>query len=226
MLSIVGTPIGNLKDITLRALETLQSADVIVCEDTRSTIILLKHFNIPQKPLISFYEGVEISRIDEIMSAIINSSKVVLVSENGMPLISDPGYKLVRKCLEVSQEIDVIPGPTAVITGLVYSGLPPDKFIFLGFLPEKVSHREKLLTDLKESLKHINATVIIYVSPHKIKRDLETVIKIFGDIEVVLTRELTKIYQERFMGRATEAILKYKNPRGEFVLLFHLDLNA
>lgn len=225
MLYIVGTPIGNLKDITLRALETLTNADVIVCEDTRSTVLLLKHFNISPKPLIALYEGVEKTRMDEIIAAILNSN-VALVSESGMPLVSDPGYKLVRRCLELDIQIDVIPGPTAVITSLVYSGLPPDKFTFLGFLPEKAAHREQLLKNLKDTLTRINSTVIIYVSPHKIKRDLESVITVFGDIEVVLTRELTKIYQERFVGRATGAIVKYKNPRGEFVLLFHLDLNA
>lgn len=212
MLKIVATPIGNLKDITLRAIETLKEADIIIAEDTRETIKLLRQFEIPQKPLISFYEEVEASKIDDIL-LLARDHNVVLVSDAGTPLISDPGYKLVREAIKNNLNVESIPGPTAAITALTISGLPPDKFLFMGYPPEKQSHQLKTISDLPK-----NITVIFYVSPHKLNRFLNN---LDPDLDIVICRELTKLYEERWSGKISEALVKFKQPRGEFVVLWH-----
>lgn len=205
MLSIVATPIGNLEDISLRALRILKEADVILAEDTRHTGLLLKHFGIPHKPLISFYDEVELQKIPEILKLVQNDTKAVLVSDAGTPLISDPGYKLIREAIKLRVKVEVIPGPSAVLTALVASGLPPDKFTFWGF-------------PTKNKINEAEGTNIYFVSPHKLLRFLKLLKQ---DQEIVICRELTKIYEEIWQGTVTQALVKFKEPRGEFVILWH-----
>lgn len=222
MLYLIATPIGNLKDITFRAIETLKEADVIICEDTRETIKLLKAYQIPPKRLLSFYEEVESQKMPEILKLIQDDkTKGVLVSDSGTPLISDPGYKLVREAIKIGVKIEVIPGPSAVTAALVMSGLPPDKFLFLGYPPEKESHQRQLYENLTTLLHNIVVTVIFYVSPHKVLKNLRIMQSVWGDVDIVICREMTKIYEERWQGKVSEALVKFKNPRGEFVLLWH-----
>ncbi len=228
-LFIVATPIGNLQDITLRALETLKSADVIACEDTRQTSILLRHFfkdnpkELTEK-LFSYYEEVEVHKIPQIINLLLNGKNVALVSDAGTPTISDPGFKLVREALENNIKVISIPGATSLISALVSSGLPTDKFIFLGFLPQKPGHRLKALSDLKESLKIVNSTVIFFESPYKLKKSLENIKEVFGNIEIVVARELTKIHEEIRKEKVDFFLAKYNlsNPKGEIVVLFNL----
>ncbi len=218
MLYIVSTPIGNLKDITLRALETLKSADAIICEDTRRTSLLLTHYSI-KKPLIILNDYNEASSVESLVSRLKKGQNLALVSDAGTPLISDPGYKLVRQCLEADIEVDSIPGPSSVITALTLSGLPPDKFLFLGYLPEKPGHRKTWLENLKELT---DVTVIIFISPHKMQRILEEMKETYGDIEVVLAHELTKVHQSVDKKEISEFLKTLKNPKGEYTLLFRI----
>jgi 16S rRNA (cytidine1402-2'-O)-methyltransferase len=206
MLKLVSTPIGNLKDITLRAIEALKEADVIICEDTRETIKLLKHLDILPKQLLSFYEEVEAQKQDEILKLIQDDNfRAVLVSDAGTPLISDPGYKLVREAMRRDIKVDAIPGPCAAIDALVLSGLPPDKFSYWGFFNKKIQSHE--------------GTNIYYVSPHRLQKFLA---KLDRKLEIVVARELTKMYQEVWHGTVSDAILKFVKPRGEFVVLWHI----
>lgn len=222
-LYIVATPIGNLQDITLRAIEVLKSVNYIACEDTRKTGILLKSLKIEHRPmLISYYEQTEDLRIPNIINLLSNGLDVALVSDSGTPLVSDPGYPLVREALKEKINVVSIPGPSAVISALVSSGLPPDKFIFLGFLPKKEGNRIRLLTDLKEANKNLEATVVIYEAPHRLVKTLKSIESIFGDIKISIARELTKVHEQMFIANMHETILYYENkePRGEFVILF------
>lgn len=227
-LYLVATPIGNLADITLRAIETLKDADLILAEDTRTTQNLLTHYNIHGKKLLSFFEGNEDRRSPEILGALRSTQQnIALVSESGMPLISDPGYKLVREAIKSGIPVEVIPGPTALTTALVVSGLPPNAFIFLGYLPRKESHTKNLFENLKEGYLHIPQvkTVIFYESPHRLVRTLQLIKDIFGNVEVAVARELTKIHEEIIRNRVAGVIEHFtKNiPRGEFVVLFSLE---
>ena len=220
---IVATPIGNLQDITLRAIETLKSVDYIACEDTRKTGILLKSLNLNSHPmLISYYEQNEKVRIPNILNLLINGRDVALVSDGGTPTISDPGFRLVRQCLKENIKVVSIPGPSAVITAISSSGLPTDKFIFLGFLPKKPGHRLKLLKELQISNKKLEATVIIYEAPHRLVKVLVDLNTVFGNINITLARELTKIYEEQVSSTIEVFLKKYekKKPKGEFVILF------
>ena len=220
---IVATPIGNLQDITLRAIETLKSVDYIACEDTRKTGILLKSLNLNSHPmLISYYEQNEKVRIPNILNLLINGRDVALVSDGGTPTISDPGFRLVRQCLKENIKVVSIPGPSAVITAISSSGLPTDKFIFLGFLPKKPGHRLKLLKELQVSNKKLEATVIIYEAPHRLVKVLVDLNTVFGNINITLARELTKIYEEQVSSTIEVFLKKYekKKPKGEFVILF------
>lgn len=214
MLYLVSTPIGNLKDITLRALEILKEVDVIICEDTRRTSLLLNHYDI-QKPLIVLNDYNEHKNVSRIINLLNGGQNLALVSDAGTPLVSDPGYKLVRACLENNIEVDSIPGPSSVITALTLSGLPPDKFMFLGYLPEKPGHRKKLLSSLTEKI-----TYIIFVAPHKLIRVLEEIQEIYGDIEICLAHELTKIHHSVETKKISLWLETLKNPKGEYVLLF------
>lgn len=204
MLYLVSTPIGNLEDISLRALRTLKEADVILAEDTRHTGLLLKHFAIPHKPMVSFYDEVESAKTADILESA-KTLNVVLVSDAGTPLISDPGYKLVREAIRQNIPVDAVPGPCAAIVALTLSGLPPDKFTFWGFFYKKINSTE--------------GTNIYYVSPHKLLKFLKL---LKPELEIVICREITKIYQEIWSGKASDAMIKFAKPKGEFVVLWHI----
>lgn len=227
MLYIVSTPIGNLEDITLRALKTLFLVDFILCEDTRKTFQLLKHFQKPDQKipeLISYFEENELKKIPEIITRLKSGQEIALVSNSGTPTISDPGFKLVRECLKEDIQVVSIPGPSAVLAALAASGLPTDKFIFLGFPPSQSSHRIKLFDETKKSLDNLSSTVIFFESPFRILKSLADLKTVFGDIEIVIAREITKIYEEFLRAKISsfEEAYKVKSPKGEFVILFHL----
>ncbi len=224
MLYLIPTPIGNLKDITLRGLEVLQSVDWIICEDTRRTAILLNHYRI-NKPLIVLNDYNEAKSFPQIIERLNSGQNLALVSDAGTPLIADPGYKLVRECLQQGIAVDSLPGPSSVITALTLSGLPPDKFMFLGYPPEKSGQRINWLKSLKLHPKGVNVslTTIIFVAPHKLIRILEDFQEVFGDIEVVLAHELTKIHQSVTLKPLSEWLSTLKNPKGEYILLFRLN---
>jgi 16S rRNA (cytidine1402-2'-O)-methyltransferase len=205
MLSLVATPIGNLADITYRAVDVLKKADVIVCEDTREVIKILRKYQIPAKKLISFYEEVEANKQEEILK-LCTDNNVALVSDSGTPLISDPGYKLIRDAIARNIPVETLPGPCAAITALVASGLPPDKFTFWGF-PKK------------NKATSAEGTNIYFVSPHKLVKFLQN---LDSNQQIVICRELTKIYEEVWQGTVADAIVKFAKPKGEFVVLWHI----
>ncbi len=221
MLTIVPTPIGNLKDITLRALEVLQSVDAIICEDTRRTALLLNHYQI-KKPLIVLNDYNEAKSFPQIIERLNAGQNLGLVSDAGTPLVADPGYKLVRECISQNIPVDSLPGPSSVITALTLSGLPPDKFSFLGYLPEKEGRRKKLLELLRTTNSELSTTYIIFVAPHKLIRILEDFKTAFGDIEITLAHELTKVHQSEESKPASKWLETLKNPKGEYILLFRL----
>lgn len=226
MLFLVSTPIGNLEDITLRALNTLFSVPVILCEDTRKTLNLLKHYQkegqiIPK--LISYFEENEQRRLPEVISMLKDGQNIALVSNSGTPTISDPGFKLVSECWRQGVKVVSIPGPSSPIASLSVSGFPTDKFLFLGFLPNKSSQRTKLFENVKKSQTSISSTVIFFESPFRIAKSLEDLEKVFGDIVIVVCRELTKIYEEVIKQRVSLFVKEYfrHQPKGEFIVLFH-----
>lgn len=228
-LYIVATPIGNIADITLRAIDTLKSVDFIACEDTRRTGLLLKQLNINPPKLISFYEENELYRIPEIITLLKAGNSVGLVSDAGTPLVSDPGYKLVRECIANVITVEAIPGPSAFITGLIVSGLPTDKFLFVGYLPQKPGKRASFLQNLKNNLDkmyklELKPTVILYESPHRLLKTLEDFQSVFGNINLVVARELTKLHEEIRRETVAENITYFTthHPKGEFTVLFHL----
>lgn len=195
---LVATPIGNLEDITLRALRILREADVIACEDTRHTRKLLAHFEI-RKPLLSYHEHNEAQRAAELVERAQRGEVVALVSDAGTPGISDPGFRVVRAAIEAGVPVVSIPGPVAAISALTASGLPTDSFRFVGFLPPKKSQRRKAL----ESLKGEDVPVIVYEAPHRIVETLEDVLQLLGDRPLVVARELTKLHEEYLRGTAS-----------------------
>lgn len=215
-LYIVSTPIGNLEDITLRALRTLKEVDLIAAEDTRHTKILLDKYNI-RKKLISFYSYNRLKRKDEIIGLLKEGRNIALVSDAGTPGISDPGFSLIKSAIESRLPLTPIPGPTALITALVISGKPTDKFVFEGFLSNKSSKRRRRLEFLKDE----ERAIIIYESCHRITKLLKDISDIMGDREIVLTRELTKKFEEVKRDRVS-ALLEYFSgvrPRGEFIVV-------
>lgn len=219
-LYLVSTPIGNLKDITLRAIEILSSVDVIACEDTRKTGLMLQNLKIINKPqLLSYYEENEKGRIPQIISFLREGKDVALVSNAGTPTISDPGYKLVRECLNQGIMVESIPGPSSVLTALTVSGLPTDRFLFLGFLSKKEGKRKITLASLPKK-----TTIIFFESPFRLVKTLKELKEIFGDIDIVICRELTKVYEETRREKISNAINHFfeVKPRGEFVILFNL----
>lgn len=226
ILYIVATPIGNLQDITLRAIETLKKADAIACEDTRKTGILLKALRIQREQgiLISYYEQNETLRIPQIVAFLKDGKKMALVSDAGTPAISDPGFKLVRECIKEGIKVESIPGPSSVISSLVVSGLPTDKFLFLGYPPRKPGHRVKFFENIKESYRFIESSIIIFEAPHKLLGTLSEMKEILGDIDIIVERELTKIHEEIRREKISESIIHFTkvNPKGEFIILFSL----
>ena len=215
-LYLVPTPIGNLKDITLRALETLKEADFIAAEDTRQTLKLLNHFEI-KKPLISYHKFNEQSKSDKIIDLLIEGKSVALVSDAGTPGISDPGSIIVERCIEKMIDFEVLPGATAITTALVYSGLDTTKFLFRGFLPRENKDRKIITDELLQS----QETLIFYESPHRLIDTLTFLLDTFGDRRIAVCRELTKIYEEIYRDTLKQALLYFtqNKPRGEFVLV-------
>ena len=215
-LHMVATPIGNLKDITLRALETLKAVDVIACEDTRKTGKLLSHHGI-RRPMVSVHDHNERARTPELIARLRGGESVALVSDGGTPLISDPGWRLVHEAIAAQIPVTWVPGPTALIGGLVLSGLPAERFVFEGFLPPKRGARRKRLEALKEE----ERTVVLYESPHRLLKTLKEVREVLGDIPVACARELTKMFEEVRRGAVSEVIEHFERhaPRGEFVLV-------
>ncbi len=215
-LYIVSTPIGNLKDITLRALDVLKSVDRVVCEDTRRTAPMLHVYEV-KKPLLSFHEHNEESRIPEIIRKLGEGEKIALVSDAGTPLISDPGYRLVREAIRQGIELEALPGPCAAINALVLSGLPPDRFLFVGFLSQKSATRVRQFQELKE-LPH---TLIFYESTHRLQKFLQEAYQVLGPRPMSVHREMTKKFEEAFRGNLSESLpkLPLKSWKGEFVVL-------
>ncbi|WP_027622266.1 16S rRNA (cytidine(1402)-2'-O)-methyltransferase [Acetivibrio clariflavus] len=215
-LYLVSTPIGNLEDITLRAIRTLQEVDLIAAEDTRQTIKLLNHFEI-KKTLVSYYEHNKREKGNYLISQLLDGKNIALVSDAGTPGISDPGEDLVKLCIENDIEVTAIPGPVAAVTGLIVSGLPTGRFVFEGFLPmNKRARRERLAT-----LKNEVRTLIFYEAPHKLLYTLKDLYDFFGNRKVVFARELTKKFEEIIRCDLKSAIEKYEeeSPKGEFVVI-------
>ena len=215
-LTIVPTPIGNLEDITLRALKTLQRVRLILAEDTRTSGLLLHHFEI-KCPLQSYHMHNEHTMLESICARIEAAEDVALVSDAGTPAISDPGFLLVRECLRRGIEVECLPGATAFVPALVASGLPADRFVFEGFLPQKKGRQTRL-----NALKDEERTVVLYESPYRVLKTLAQIGEIRGlDCPVVAARELTKMHEEFVRGTVSELITHFTNkaPKGEFVLL-------
>ncbi|MFN6519442.1 MAG: 16S rRNA (cytidine(1402)-2'-O)-methyltransferase [Nostoc sp. CreGUA01] len=216
-LYVVGTPIGNLEDMTFRAVRILQTVDMIAAEDTRHTGKLLQHFEI-KTPQLSYHEHNRTSRIPELLEYLANDKTIALVSDAGMPGISDPGYELIKACIEAGINVVPIPGASAAITALSAAGLPTDRFVFEGFLPAKTQQRREYL----ESLQTESRTLIFYESPHRLQDTLQDLAQMLGsDRQIVLGRELTKLYEEFWRGTIAEAIAHYsqREPQGEYTLV-------
>ena len=215
-LFIVPTPIGNLGDITFRAVETLKTVDLILAEDTRTSSKLLKHHKVDSK-LESYHMHNEHQRLKAIISKIIGGKTIALISDAGTPSISDPGFLLIRECIKHNIQVECLPGATALITALVISGIPSDKFLFEGFLPTKKG-RTKRLKELVDEKK----TIVFYESPYRILKTLKDFSDYFGtENNISISRELTKIYEETFRGTVKESIIHFEKnkPKGEFVLV-------
>lgn len=215
-LYLVATPIGNLSDISERALETLENADFIAAEDTRKTGVLLAHYSI-KKPLVSYYEHNLRQRGEEIIARLEAGETCALVSDAGMPAVSDPGEQLVKQCYEHGLKVSAIPGPCAFVSAIAISGLSTKRFTFEGFLSTaKNSRRERL-----ESVKNLEHTLIFYEAPHKLQGLLEDILQILGDRRISLVREISKIYEQVMLTTVSEAVEYYKEnePKGEFVLV-------
>lgn len=212
MLYIISTPIGNLKDITVRALETLEKIEYLLCEDTRNTGLLLKNLGIKNKPkLISFYDEVEDQKIPEVVNLLGEDKEIGLVTDAGTPIISDPGWKLIKKCQNLGLKYTSFPGACAAINGAVLSGLPVGRFCFLGFLPKKDGERIKIL----EKYSDIDGAKIIYESPFRVEKLVEQIKRVYGDeVQIRIVREMTKKFEE---------VLNTvdKNIKGEITVIFY-----
>jgi len=230
ILYIVATPIGNISDISLRAARTLLTAEIIACEDTRKTGILLKEiaklfsgYTERAKPkLLSYYDQTEVQKTPEIIQLLQLGKDVVLVSDAGTPTISDPGFKLVRECIAQGIEVKAIPGPSAAIAALSVSGLPTDRFLFVGYPPKKDGHRKEFWLEVQKAKEEFKTTLILYEAPHRIVQTIQEMIEIFGkDQHVVFARELTKIYEQTLRGSLEEISNHFAKtePKGEFVIL-------
>ena len=216
MLSVVPTPIGNRQDITLRAIETLRASDLVAAEDTRHSGLLLQHLGI-KKPFVSLHGHNESSRCSELADRIAEGLHIALITDAGMPGISDPGYRLIRTCIDRALPVTVLPGPSAVLTALVGSGFPCDRFFFGGFLPVKSGRRARELTAATER----DETAIFFESPHRIEKTLGALVEISPERQVCVARELTKTFEEFRRGTPAELLAHFqKHPaKGEITLL-------
>ncbi len=234
MLSIVPTPIGNLQDVTIRAIRTLLASDYILTEEVVRTKNFIDHLKenyrdlvevIKDPKIIQFNEFQENTYLEKFTGLLSHDANISLTSSAGTPLFSDPGFRLIQYALEHNINIESLPGPTAAIPALTLSGMPQDQVLFLGFLPKKVTKKENILSALKEKRDKIfHPTVIIYESPHRIVETLGGILKVFGNIQISICRELTKIHEEHILLTVQEALEKYTaaQPKGEFVLTFSL----
>ncbi len=215
-LILVGTPIGNLGDMSERARETLAAADIVAAEDTRRTGKLLSHFGIRAK-IVSLFEGNERERTGELLGELRAGRSVAVVSDAGMPGLSDPGFRLVRACAEEGIAVTVVPGPSAAVSALVVSGLPTDRFVFEGFLPRRAGERRTRL----ESLAADPRTLVLFESPKRVERTLEDLAATLGDRRIALVRELTKLHEEIVRGIVTDVLerIRGREPKGEMVIV-------
>lgn len=219
-LYVVSTPIGNLEDVTYRAIKVLSTVDLILCEDTRRTKILCSHYNI-STPLKSYYSYIEAKRVKEIIPYIKQGHNVALVSDSGTPGISDPGFLIIKECIQQNINVVPVPGVTAFVPAVVCSGLPTEKVLFLGFIPKKLGKIKKLFENVN-CLKDV--TVVFYESPQRIKKTLEVLISILGPhIQCVVAKEITKIYEQFIRGELQEVINKLSQTviKGEYVVVFY-----
>ena len=216
-LVLVGTPIGNLEDTSPRCLRTLEEADLVACEDSRRTRKLLSHFGTKVRDLVVYNEGNERRRAQELVGRIEKGAVVALVSDAGMPGLSDPGYRLVKACVDRGLAVEVVPGPTAVVSALAVSGLPTGRFVFEGFLPRKQGERRRRIEELATEPR----TIVLFESPHRIADSLSDLLEVLGDRPAALVRELTKMYEEAQRGSLSELLERAQNesPRGEIVLV-------
>lgn len=214
-LAVVPTPVGNLEDLSPRALRTLKEADVIACEDTRTSLPLLRRFEI-SAPLLSYHAHNEKGRAAHLIALLREGKNVALISDAGTPAISDPGEEIVRRCIEEGLELTVLPGPTAFVPALVMSGLPAHPFLFHGFLPDRKGDRERVLGKLAP----LDCTLVFYLSPHKAEKHLLSCLEVLGDRKAALVREISKIYEEAIRGTLSElAEAAAGGVRGEIVLV-------
>jgi 16S rRNA (cytidine1402-2'-O)-methyltransferase len=215
ILYLVATPIGNLEDLSPRALRILRESTLIAAEDTRHTGVLLKHFEIKSQ-LTSYFEHNKISKLDRILEALADGD-VALVSDAGTPAINDPGYELVQAALAAGFDVRPVPGPSAPISALTVSGLPTDSFLYLGYLPHKVGERRKVMSQVSDQ----PYTLIFLETPHRVVEALEDILSTLGDRRICVAREMTKMYEEYWRGPVSGAIehFKSKEPRGEFTLV-------
>ena len=220
MLTIVPTPIGNRQDITLRAIEALQCADVVAAEDTRHSGMLLQHLGI-KKPFVSLHEHNEAARVEELAGRMASGAKIALITDAGMPGISDPGHRLIKSCIERGLPVTVLPGPSAVITALVGSGFPSDRFFFGGFLPVKSGRRANEIAQAATRPE----TSIYFESPHRIERTLEALHAACPDRPVCVARELTKTFEEYRRGLPADVLAHFQKhpPKGEITLVISAD---
>jgi len=213
VLYVVATPIGNLEDITLRALRILREVKLIAAEDTRKTRRLLNAYDI-KTPMTSYYEHNKLMKLDYIIECLKNND-VALVSDAGMPGISDPGYELIAEAGKQNIPVVPVPGPSAITTALAVSGLPTDRFLYIGFLPNKAGARRLALKSIADE----PATIIALEAPHRVAAALADILQVLGDRRIAVCRELTKLYEEVFRGTISQAIEHFSEPRGEFTLV-------
>ncbi len=213
MLYIVATPIGNLEDVTLRALRVLKEVKLIAAEDTRRTRLLLDHYGI-KTPMTSYYEHNKVTKLEYLLH-FMETDDLALVSEAGMPAISDPGYELVTAAVRQGVRVVGLPGPSAIISAVAVSGLPADQFVYLGFLPRRKAGRVSLLEEVAREPR----TLVAFEAPHRLTEALGDVLKVLGDRRMAAARELTKVHEEVFRGTVSEALDYFREPRGEFTLV-------
>ncbi|MCX7957229.1 MAG: 16S rRNA (cytidine(1402)-2'-O)-methyltransferase [Endomicrobia bacterium] len=219
-LFIVSTPIGNLEDMSFRAVNLLNSVDLILCEDTRRTKVICNKYNI-KTPLKSYYSYIEKQRTEEIIPFIKNGKNVALVSDSGTPSISDPGFLVVKECIKSGISVSHIPGPTAFVSALVCSGLPTERVIFLGFTPKKVGKIQKLFNEIKVLR---GTTIVFYESPYRVVKTLNILLTVFNPyVQCVLAREITKVFEEFIRGSLKEIyeLVSKRNIKGECVILIY-----
>lgn len=212
MLYFIATPIGNLSDISFRAIETLKSVDLIACEDTRHSLKLLSHFEI-KKPLVAYHKFNEKKQVETLIEELKKGKNIAVISDAGTPVISDPGNVLTKMLRDEGVEYTVIPGATAFVSALILSGLDASRFTFIGFLPEKTKDRENLLKQYKKNTE----TLIFYSAPHDVNNDLKTLYSVLGDREVACVKEITKMHERTYRFNLSSAYIE--EPKGEFVIL-------